>query len=99
MILGKFESGSRCGTWSNQQLKFRCKSIINSCKNKVKTISKFSSFIHYFLGLFALNTKTEDITKISLVNDFDHVTANFLFLTKNLKIMDSMSRNIQQCSE
>jgi hypothetical protein len=37
-------------------------------------ISNFSSFIHYVLGLFALNTKIEGIIKISLVIDLDHVT-------------------------
>ncbi len=100
MILGKFESGARPGTWSNRQFKFRCKSIINLCKNKVKTISKISSFIHCVLGLFVLNTKIKGITKIWLVNDFDQVTSKFfVFLQKNLKIMASMSRNIQQCSE
>jgi hypothetical protein len=46
------------------------------------TISKFYSL--FIPGLFALNTKIEGITKISLVNDFDHVTANFLFLTKKI---------------
>jgi hypothetical protein len=45
-------------------------------------ISKLSSFIRYVLGLFVLNRKIESITKISLVNDFDHVIASFLFLTK-----------------
>jgi hypothetical protein len=52
MILGKFQSGARPGTWSNRQLKLRCKSIIKVCKNKVKTISKFSSFIHYVIRYF-----------------------------------------------
>jgi hypothetical protein len=28
MILGKFQSGARPGTWSNRQLKIRCKSAI-----------------------------------------------------------------------
>jgi hypothetical protein len=84
MILGKFENGARSGTWSNRQLKFRCKSIIKECKNKVKTISKFSSFIHYVLGLFALNTKIEGITKISLANDFDHVTNKFFVFDKRI---------------
>jgi hypothetical protein len=47
-----------------------------------------------------LNTKIKGITKIWLVNDFDQVTSKFfVFLQKNLKIMASMSRNIQQCSE
>jgi hypothetical protein len=59
-------------------------------------ISKFYSFIQYVLGLFALNTKIEGITKISLVNDFDDATSKFfVFGKKNLKIMASMSRNIQ----
>jgi hypothetical protein len=54
--------------------------IIKECKNKVMT-EHFKIFF-IVLGLFALNTKIEGITKISLVNDFDHVKANFLFLTK-----------------
>ncbi len=83
MILEKFENGVRPGTWSNRQLKFRCKSIINSCKNKVKKISKFS-FIHYVLELFALNTKIECITKISLVNEFDHLTNKFFVFDKKI---------------
>ena len=45
-------------------------------------ISKFSSFIHHVLGLFALNTKIEGITKISLVNDLDHVTSKFFAFDK-----------------
>ena len=45
-------------------------------------ISKFYSFTHYVLGLFALNTKIEGITKISLVNDFDHVTSKFFVFDK-----------------
>jgi hypothetical protein len=50
-------------------------------------ITKFYSFIHYALGLFALNTKIEGITKISLVNDLDHVTSKFfVFDKKNLKL-------------
>jgi hypothetical protein len=48
MILGKFESGARPGTWSNRQLKFRCKSIIKECKNKVKTLN-FKFFFIYTL--------------------------------------------------
>ena len=48
MILGKFESGARPGTWSNRQLKFRCKSIIKECKNKVKT-DNFKIFFIYKL--------------------------------------------------
>jgi hypothetical protein len=84
MILGKFESGARPGTWSNRQLKFRYKSIINSCKNKVKTVSKFSSFIHCVLGLFVLNTKIKGITKIWLINDFDHVTRKFFVFYKRI---------------
>ncbi len=43
-----------------------------------------------------LNTIIEGITKISLINDFDHVASKFfVFDKKNLKIMASMSRNIQ----
>ncbi len=49
-------------------------------------ISKFSSFIHYVLGLFELNTKIEGITKIWLVNDFNHVT-NKLFIFCKKKIL------------
>ncbi len=45
-------------------------------------ISKFSSFKHYVLGLFALNTKIEGIKKISLVNDFDDVTSKFFVFDK-----------------
>ncbi len=76
---------------------FDAKALLKSAKIALRrTISKFYSFIHYVFGLFALNTKIEGITKISLVNDFDHVIINFLFLTKkNLKIMASMSGNIQ----
>jgi hypothetical protein len=48
MILGKFQSGARPGTWSNRQLKFRCKSVIKECKNKVKT-DNFKIFFIYKL--------------------------------------------------
>jgi hypothetical protein len=48
MILGKFQSGARPGTWSNRQLKFRYKSVIKECKNKVKTDS-FKIFFIYKL--------------------------------------------------
>jgi hypothetical protein len=44
VILGKFESGTRPGTWSNRQLKFGCKSIIKECKNKVD--SEFENFLY-----------------------------------------------------
>jgi hypothetical protein len=48
MILGKFQSGTRPGTWWNRQLKFRCKNIIKECKNKVKT-DNFKVFFVYTL--------------------------------------------------
>jgi hypothetical protein len=48
MILGKFESGARPGTWSNRQLNFQCKSIIKEYKNKVKT-ENFKVFFIYTL--------------------------------------------------
>jgi hypothetical protein len=48
MILVKFQNGARPGTWWNWQSKFRYKSIINSCKNKVKT-SNFKIFFTYTL--------------------------------------------------
>jgi hypothetical protein len=49
-------------------------------------ISKFSSFIHYVVGLFILKTKIEGITTILLITDFDHMTnKNFAFDTKILK--------------
>jgi hypothetical protein len=49
-------------------------------------ISKFSSFIHYVVGLFILKTKIEGITTILLITDFDHVTNKiFVFDTKILK--------------
>jgi hypothetical protein len=79
MILGKFESGARPGTWSNLKigkLKFRCKCIIKEGKNKVKIDNFKISFIHCVLGLFVLNTK------ISLLNDFDHVTSKFFVFNK-----------------
>ncbi len=68
---------------------FDAKALLKSAKINLRLrISKFSSFIHYVLGLFALNTKIEGITKISLVNDFDHVTSKFFaYDKKNLKIM------------
>jgi hypothetical protein len=48
MILGKFKSGARPGTWSNRLLKFRCKSIIKECKNEVKN-ENFKIFFIYIL--------------------------------------------------
>ncbi len=84
MILGKFESGAKPQIWSNRQLKFRCKSIINSYKNKVKTISKFSSFIHLCSWIICVKYKNWGITKISLVNDFDHVTNKFFVFDKKI---------------
>ncbi len=70
---------------SNRKLKFRYKSIINSYKNKVKTISKFSLFIRYVLGLFALNTKIEGITKIWSIISITWQT-NFVFNKRILKL-------------
>jgi hypothetical protein len=62
---------------------FDAKALLKSAKIKLRLgISKFSSFIHDVLGLFALNTKIEGITKISLVNDFDHVTSKFFVFEK-----------------
>jgi hypothetical protein len=56
---------------------------IKECKNKVKT-HNFKIFFVYTLcsWIICVKYKNWGITKISLVNDFDHVTANFLFLTK-----------------
>jgi hypothetical protein len=49
-------------------------------------ISKFSLLIHYVAGLFILKTKSEGITTILLVTDFDLVTNKiFVFDTKILK--------------
>jgi hypothetical protein len=59
------------------------KALLKSAKIKLRLrTSKFSSFIHYILGLFALNTKIEGITKISLINDFDHETSKFFISDK-----------------
>ncbi len=56
---------------------FDAKALLKSAKIKLRLrISKFSSFIHCVLGLFALNTK------ISLGNDFDHVTSKFFVIDK-----------------
>jgi hypothetical protein len=87
-------------------LNFDAKALLKSAK--IKLTFEFQNFlhlyffshffIHYVLGLFALNTKTEVMTKISLVNDFDHIASKFFVFDKNLKIMASMSTNIQQCS-
>jgi hypothetical protein len=68
---------------------FYVKALLIRAKIKLRlTISKFCSFIHCALGLFALNTQIEGITKISLVNDFDHVTNKFfVFDQKKLKVM------------
>jgi hypothetical protein len=61
------------------------KALLKSAKIKLRLrISKFSSFIHFVLGLFALNTKIEGITKISLANDFDHVTSKFFVFDKKI---------------
>jgi hypothetical protein len=78
-------------------IEFSTQTFLKSAKINLRlTISKFSSFIHCVLGSLALDTKVEGITKISLVNDFDHVTSKFfVFDRKNLKVMASMSRNIQ----
>jgi hypothetical protein len=79
---------------------FDAKALLKSAKIRLKLgISKFCSFIHYVFELLALNTIIEGITIISLINDFDHVTNKFfVFDEKNLKIMASMSRNMQQNS-
>jgi hypothetical protein len=64
---------------------FDAKALLKSAKIKLRLqISKFSSFMHCVLGLFALNTKIEGITKISLVNDFDHVTNKFFVFDKRI---------------
>jgi hypothetical protein len=43
---------------------FDAKALLTRVKIKLRLrISKFSSFVHYVLGLFALNTKIECITK------------------------------------
>jgi hypothetical protein len=62
---------------------FDAKALLKSAKIKLRLkISKFSSLIHYVLGLFALNTKIEGIIKISLVKNFDHVTSKFSVFDK-----------------
>jgi hypothetical protein len=61
-------------------------------------ISKFSSFIHYVVGLFILKTKIEGIITILQVTDFDHVTNKIFVFDKNLKILALMGRNIQRHS-
>ena len=62
---------------------FDAKALLKSAKIKLRlTISKFSSFIRRVIGFFVLNTKIEGITKISLVNDFDHVTSKFFVFDK-----------------
>jgi hypothetical protein len=64
---------------------FDAKALLKSAKIKLRLgISKFSSFIHYVLRSFALNTKIEGITKISLVNDFDHGTSTFFVFEKKI---------------
>jgi hypothetical protein len=62
---------------------FDTKALLIRAKIKLRfRISEFSSFIHYVLGLFALNTKIEGITKISLVND--HVISKFFVFDKKI---------------
>ncbi len=46
---------------------FDAKALLKSAKIKLRlTILKFSSFIHYVFGLFALNTKIEGIQEYSV---------------------------------
>ena len=59
MILGKFESGARPGTWSNRLLKFRCKSIIKECKNEVKN-DNLEIFFTYTLCRWIIYIKNEN---------------------------------------
>jgi hypothetical protein len=67
---------------------FYAKALLKCAKMKLRVrISKFSSFIHYLVGLLILKTKIECITAILLVTDF-------YFWHKNLKISALMGRNI-----
>jgi hypothetical protein len=83
MILGKFQTASRTGkidSWN-----FDAKALFKSAKINLRLrISKFYSFIRCFLGLFALNTKIEGITKISLVNDIDRILRKFFTFDKRI---------------
>jgi hypothetical protein len=64
---------------------FDAKALLKIAKIKLRLrISKSSSFTHCILGLFALNTIIEGITKISLVNDFDHMTSKFFVFDKRI---------------
>ncbi len=85
MILGKFESGARPGTWWSRQLKFRCKSIINSCKNKVKT-SNFKIFFIYTLcsWIICVKYKNWGYTKNFVGQWFRSCDTNFLFFDKKI---------------
>jgi hypothetical protein len=70
---------------------FDAKALSKSAKIKLRLgISKFSSFIHYVLRLFALNTKIEGIAKISLVNDFDHVPSKIFVFETTTKGKDNI---------
>ncbi len=60
---------------------FDAKVLLKSAKIKLR---QFQNFLHFVLGLFALNTKIEGITKISLANDFDHVTNKFFVFDKRI---------------
>jgi hypothetical protein len=64
---------------------FDAKALLKIAKIKLRLrISKSSSFTHCIRGLFALNTIIEGITKISLVNDFDHMTSKFFVFDKRI---------------
>ncbi len=57
--MGQYLEHSEIDSWN-----FDAKALLKSAKIKLRlTISKFSSFIHNILGLFALNTKIEVINK------------------------------------
>ncbi len=77
-----FQSDPLPGTWSNRQLNFDAKALLKSAK--IKLILNFKIFFSYTLcyWIICIKYKNEGITKIPLVNDFDHVTNKFFVSTK-----------------
>jgi hypothetical protein len=97
MVLRKFQSGARPGTWLNRQLKFRCKSVIKECKNKVKA-DNFKIFFNYTLCSWIICVKYKDwVHNKNFVGQWFRSRDKqiFVFDKKNHKIMAWMSRNIQ----
>jgi hypothetical protein len=87
MIFEKFQSRARPGTWWNRQLKFRCKSIIKECKNKVKTWN-FKTFFIYTLRcwiflLIVKNKKFAVTWSKSLTNEIFVKPSIFVLNTNN----------------